>query len=203
MSEPRVSVVIIGHRPALAVAAIASAHVQTYKNIEVLYKSHPELWPEKFNEAWAGASGTYLVFLPDDDTLLPTFVQRHVEAMEMVSADMAYSDFYVTGPLLLKWHLPPFTRGILRTTCVPYFTFMVRADFWRSIGGWHDIPHCDWDAGIRMLEAGANVVQLPNEYLWNRSHNPQSLSVLMTTGEFDAALFALKDAHADFFRGTV
>ncbi len=201
MSDPRVSVVIIGHRPALAVAAIASAHAQTYPNVEVLYKSHPDLWPEKFNQAWAGASGKYLVFLPDDDTLNPTFVERHVEMMEACHADMAYSDFYVTGPLLLKWHLPPFTRAILRTTCVPYMTFMVRADFWRKIGGWRYIPHCDWDAGIRMLEANANVIQLPNEYLWNRSHNPQSSSVLTTTEAFDGFLRTLKAAHADFFAG--
>ena len=167
-------------------------------------KHHPAYSQTKFNEAWAGASGKYLVFLPDDDTLLPTFVERHVTEAEKADADMVYSDFFVTGPLTLKWHLPAFDREILRLYCVPYFTFLVRTAFWRTLpngyqgqpGGWDGaLSHCDWDAAIRLYDAHAKVVHLEREYLWNRSKHDASSSTLLSTPQYDVALRALRDKH--------
>ena len=202
---PRVSVIVLSHRPDCYPRALASVAAQTYENVETILLHHKRYELDKFNRAALGASGKYLVFLPDDDELLPTFVARHVEEAERVNADVVYSDLYVTGPLLLKFQLPAFDREILRLHCVPYFTFMVRADFWRTLpngyqghpGGWDgSLSHCDWDAGIRMYAAGAKVVHLEREFLWNRAHHAQSASLLMTKDQADAALVALRRKHA-------
>jgi hypothetical protein len=194
---PRVSVIVLSHRFEMAVAAMRSVKAQTYGNVELILKHAEQYWPEKFQESWQGASGEYLVFLPDDDTLEESFVKRHVEAAEERSADLVYSDFYVTGRLRLKWHLPAFDAEVLRLHCVPYMTFLVRRDFWERVGGWDgSLAYSDWDAAIRMYQAHALAVHLAGEFLWNRSEHAQAGSRLMDTPAHDTALRALRDKHS-------
>jgi glycosyltransferase involved in cell wall biosynthesis len=202
---PRVSVVILSHRFDLALEAARSIKAQSYPNIEIVWKYHEAYWPEKFNEAWAAASGKYLVFLPDDDTLEPEFAARHVAEAERATADLVFSDFYVTGKLRLKWHLPAFDAEVLRVHCVPFMTFLVRREFWENLpngthgarGGWDgNQAYSDWDADIRMYQAHAKAVHLRGEFLWTRAEHAKAGSRLMDDAAHAAALRALRDKHS-------
>lgn len=194
--SPRVSVIVLSHRKEFFPTAIQSVLAQTYPNVEIILKYHPEYSTTKFQESWQSASGKYLAFLPDDDTLEPEFCERLVSVAEAAGADLAFSDHYVTGPLKLKWQFPLWDREILRLACVPFMTFVVRTDFWREIGGWDGaLMYSDWDAAIRMYAGGARVVQLRQEYLWNRTHHGNAGSANMTTADSAAALLALRDKH--------
>lgn len=204
---PFVSVIVLSHRFNMALDAMQSVKRQSYpqQRLDLLLK-HNEgpYYPDKFNAACAAAEGTYLVFLPDDDWLGEEFVTRHVAVAEATGAQMVYSDFLVDARLHLKWHLPPFTPESLRKWCVPYMTFLVRADFWREIGGWDGAQaYSDWDADIRMLQAGGRVTHLTKEFLWTRREHPLSGSSLMDTATHDAALAQLRAKHAAFFAGEI
>lgn len=204
---PRVTVVVLSHRFDLAIDAMKSVKAQSYpeSQIDLRLEHALDYYPDKFNNAWAGTRGKYLVFLPDDDTLCPEFITRHVEEAERADADLVFSDFYVTGRLTMKWHLPTFDSEILRMYAVPWMTFLVKREFWASLpqgtrgecGGWDgDQVFGDWDAGIRMYRHGAKTVQLRNEYLWNRSEHKRSASFLAQTPEMDAALVMLRKKHS-------
>lgn len=194
MTSPLVSVIVLSHRKEFFPAAIDSVVAQTYPNIEIILKFNPgPYYPEKFNEAWAGARGKYLVFLPDDDTLEPDFVARHVAVAEDELACMVYSDFYVTGPLKLKWHFPAWTATALRLFCVPYMTFLVRRDVFADMAGWDgDMIYADRDFGLRLWLRGAKVVHIPREFLWSRLHHGTAGSNLMTGAQDQEALAQLR-----------
>lgn len=202
---PIVSVIVLSHRFDLAIDAMKSVKAQSYPHVDLRLEHALDYYPDKFNNAAAGCRGKYLVFLPDDDTLCPEFVTRHVEEAERANADLVFSDFYVTGRLTMKWHLPQFDAEVLRMYAVPWMTFLVRADFWRSlprgtrgeIGGWDgDQVFSDWDAGIRMYQAGARTVQLRGEYLWNRSEHTESASFLVGAEAMADALAQLRRKHS-------
>ena len=203
---PLVSVIVLSHRWTLMLEAIESVNAQTYDpaRVELLLKHNKgPYYVEKWNQAWQGAAGKYLVFLPDDDWLHPTFLERHVGLAEATGADMVYSDFLVHDRLQLQWHLPPFTRESLRVAAVPFMTFLVRQDFWRGVGGWDGVQqYADWDVSIRMWEQRAKVAHLTKEFLWTRRNHPLSGSVMMSDAEHTAGLAQLKGKHRAFFAGT-
>ena len=197
--RPIVSVIVLSHRFELAIDAMRSVKAQTYPEdrVELLLKHSLRYYPAKFNQAWQGAEGKYLVFLPDDDTLEPNFVERLTEVAEADALDFVYSDHYVTGRLKLKWWMPDFDAALLRLYAVPWMTFLVRTEFWRAIGGWDGSQaYSDWDAGIRMLEAKARAKHLKGEFLWNRSEHRNSGSWLMDTAAHDEALRQLREKHS-------
>jgi hypothetical protein len=204
---PRVSVIVLSHRFDLAVEAMRSVKAQSYPadRIDLRLEHALDYYPDKFNHAWAGCRGTYFVFLPDDDTLDPEFVTRTVTAAERANADLVITDHYVTGRLKLQWRLPVFDAEVLRLYACPWMTFLVRADFWRNLpngtrgepGGWDGAQaYSDWDAGIRMYQAGANTVQLSGEFLWNRSEHRNAGSWLMDRDTHAAALAQLRRKHS-------
>lgn len=212
MTPPLVSVIVLSHRQGEFPGAIDSVLKQTYGNIEIILKYHPgDLWPSKFNEAWAGAAGKYLAFLPDDDRLDPTWTQRCVEEAEDRDADLTFTNYYtLKGGFRFNFPFPEFDGEVLRMSCVPHMTFLVRRAFWANLpdgtngqpGGWDDDQirgYADWDAAIRMYRARARVAHV-REFLYLRTIHENAGSVLMTTEQFDAALRMLRDKHSAMAR---
>ena len=204
---PRVAVIVLSHRFDLAIEAMRSVKAQTYpaELIDLRLEHATGYDEDKFNRAWAGCRATYLIFLPDDDTLHPEFVTRTVTEAERVGADLVITDHLVTGRLTMQWRLPAFDAEVLRLYAVPWMTFLVRRTFWAALpngtrgetGGWDGAqPYSDWDAAIRMYQAGAKTVQLRGEFLWNRSEHKNAGSWIMDTAAHDAALLQLRRKHS-------
>lgn len=196
-AEPRVSVVILSHRPDLLPLAFDSAARQSYPNVEILVKYHREYWPEKFEESWRSASGEYLVFLPDDDLLHVDFVRDHVAAAIQADADLVYSDLVVMKDGFgMPWCLPAFDREVLKMHCVPWMTFLIRRAFLEQVGGWDgSLRYSDWDLALRCYAAHAKAVHLKRLFLWTRTHHAGAGSSLMDDQEHAEALRALRDKH--------
>lgn len=209
---PRVSVVVLSHRFDMAIDAMRSVKAQSYPQdlIELRLHHSVDYHPQKFNDAARGLRGKYLIFLPDDDTLGPEFITRTVTEAERAQADCVITDHYVVGRLTLKWNLPLFDIEVLRLSAVPWLTFLIRQETWwqlpggtdGAVGGWDgNLYHADWDVGIRLARAGAKVVQLHGEYLWNRLEHPQAASALATQDHDAESLRLLRAKHA-WMQGT-
>lgn len=208
---PRVSVIILSHRPAFLPLAIASVQAQTYRDVEIVVKHAADYWPNKMAEAMRAASGELLVPLCDDDELAPTFLARHVEMLDASGSNLVYSDsevigsYHGTGPGMLRAplriNLPDFSLEILRQACVPYITAMFTRKLYDDVGGYDgEQPFIDWDLDIRFAQAGALAWHLRGEYLYRQRHHGANCSVEMErTGAMADALKRLRTKHAAFF----
>lgn len=159
---PRVSIVILSHRPELMPEAFRSAVNQTYKDREIVVKFFDgEWWPEKLNEAIRGTSGEQFAVLCDDDSLAPTWLARCVEAMDFERTPIAYTDNQVFGLMDMRYALPDFSRDILALHCVPHFTALTSRQLWEDVGGYDGTQqHVDWDFWATCAEHGATAAHV-------------------------------------------
>jgi glycosyltransferase involved in cell wall biosynthesis len=165
---PKVSVIILSHRPDLLPEAFASALQQTYRDREIVVKFCEAYWDDKLNEAVRATSSPYFVVLCDDDKLAPTYLARTVEEIERTGADIAYTDNQVFGIMPMKQGLPDFSLATLNTDCVPHFTALCRRDMFDAVGGYDGaVTYMDWDFWYRCAQHGADAVHLKGEYLFH------------------------------------
>lgn len=158
---PRVSIVILSHRPDLMPEAFASAVAQTFRDREIVVKFAEAWWPEKINEAIRGTSGDQFALLCDDDQIAPTWLARCVEAMDREGTDIAYTDNVSFGTYQMRLPLPDFSRATLRMACVPHFTALTSRPLWEKVGGYDGTQgHADWDFWASCCEAGATAAHV-------------------------------------------
>lgn len=190
---PRVSVVILSHRPGVLTDAMNSVVTQTFRDREMIVKFAEEYWPTKLNDAVRAASGEFVCLLCDDDMLAPTYVARTVAEIDRTGADIAYTDNDVFGIMPMKLGMPEFSRDEVYRNCVPYVTALFRRSLWERVGGFDgDQPYIDWDFWIRCAEAGATAVHLAGEYLYRQRVDGNNATRVMDHG---AALARLKTKH--------
>ena len=160
---PRVSIIILAHRPAFVPEAFKSADAQTYRDREIVVKySDAPWWPEKMNEAVRGTSGELYAFLCDDDALHPTWLARCVAALDADRTDIAYTDNTGFGRLTVRLALPDFSQETLKTACVPHFTALTRRALYDRVPGGYDGTqgHVDWDFWASCAELGATAAHV-------------------------------------------
>ncbi len=129
---------------------------------------------EGFNAAAALATGDYLTLLCDDDY----YNQEHVDifrkmcknspALETVPG-VVYFPYYILDENQIQGvHVPP---PIFSPDTLIQYNFISPASFirrtlWNTLGGYREIPNCDWDLWARAFRAMANYayVHVPVYY---------------------------------------
>lgn len=186
---PRVSVVILSHRPAMLRQALDSVLAQTEPGVQIVVQYCSEAWPTKLNEAVNATTGTYVVILCDDDLLHPAYLERCLLVAEQ-GADITYTDRRVfrseppergfhfrmhgdqfRGPEFYWMEMDP--EGFRFGSSLP-MTCMIRRTWWDRMGG-HDtlMPHSDTEFWYRSVVNGAKCGYLPEPLFWYREHADQ------------------------------
>lgn len=172
-------------RSTLLVEALASVAAQTRPPdaISVAIDLHHEGAAATRNRALAAVDTDWVAFLDDDDLLEPVHLERVLDHAEETGADLVYPWFTVDGgtdPLGMEGQ--PFDPDALRRANYIPVTYLVRTKLIKAVGGfpgpgWQDdlgiqlqpdVATCeDWAALLRMVDAGAVVVHLPERtWVW-------------------------------------
>ncbi len=129
------------------------------------------------NRLGNAATSDRLLWLADDDELLPTCLEQ----LSARDADIVYSNVQVEGS---EWHPGDhdFDASKINDGHGNYIpaTALIRAELWRDLGGW-PIQECeDWAFWKKAVLAGATFERVP-EKLWvyhfhatNRSRSPDA-----------------------------
>lgn len=159
---PRVSLIVLSHRPELLRESFGSCVAQTYKDREIVVKFFDgPIWKEKMNEAVRGTSGEQFAFLSDDDSLHPTWLAKCVEAMDREHTDIAYTDNVTFGAYQMRLALPDFSRATVALHCVPHFTALTSRALFEAVGGYDCTQaHVDWDFWAACAEHGATAAHV-------------------------------------------
>lgn len=154
--------------------------------IHVAVDHHHEGAAATRNRALAAVTTDWVAFLDDDDLLEPHHLDRLMATADVTGADLVYPWFTVDGgsdPLGMEGQ--PFDPDALRRANYIPVTYLVRTKVIRDVGGfpgpgWHedlglslqpDVATCeDWAALLRMVDAGAHIVHLP-ERTWRWRHH--------------------------------
>lgn len=166
MSGPAVSVVIASHRPHYRVLAEASVDAQTFGDREMIVRASPLWWPSKINDAMRAGVGDYLLFVGDDDLLLPPYLERTIakarEGYDVVTtACETFGDGWTRTARFGDFSFEAFRRGN-----PVWITSLVRRELFVALGGFDEQQiWYDYDFWYRCFKAQASFGYVP-DVLW-------------------------------------
>lgn len=144
----------IPERGGLLAEAVASVRGQTYRHYEhlILEDTEGAGCAITVNRLAAAAQGRWLFILADDDLLLPSCLQAHLNGAE--GADIVYSPPAVWGEDQTQFHGSP--PGIPSAS-------LIRTELWRTLNGYDErLPRTeDRDFYTRAMERGAVFNRVP------------------------------------------
>lgn len=210
---PKVSIVVLSHRPEMMGQATASARAQTWPNTQVVEQFDRQNWASKFSDIVRATKGEWIIPLCDDDLLAPTYVERCMEVAHATTADVVYTDrlvwqspqnpakgegfhLHMHGPeyhdqFAFRVAMPP---GMFAFGASLPMTIMISRHLWDRLGGYDDrVAHADTEFWYRAVRSGATTVYVPAPLFWYRQH-PMQLS-----RTFDSMTWALKQFHRKHF----
>lgn len=139
--------------------------------IEVI--DEPPLLPAKRNHGARLSSAGKLVFLSADDMLHPDFLRKTVIAMEE-GVDAVYTDVRYFGDCEERMDAPDdFPSWDILTNNRYPGTFLIRRDTFFDVGGYDEDDGwwCDWGLWLKLSNAGANCVRVPEPLFLYRRHD--------------------------------
>lgn len=126
------------------------------------------------NAALKGVTSAWVAFLDSDDTMDPGHLEKLAAHAETAGADLAYPWFRVDGyqdPWPWRYGMEFDPVALRRGNFIPV-TVLARTDLVRDVGGFiadrkfAPPAQCDeWGLWLRMLDAGAKIIHLP-ERTW-------------------------------------
>jgi GT2 family glycosyltransferase len=171
--RPRVSICIPSHRPELAGEAIRSAQAQEGADCSIHLLQHSTWWSEKINDLVYSSFAEYIVILPDDDLLAPTYIARTLAELERHPEwGIAYTDHRLFGDRdevyrAGSWTHEDFRRG----NPVLGMTALIRRQVWMTHAGFDPAQtYQDWDFFYRCYKAGVRAVRIQEPLLHYRYH---------------------------------
>jgi glycosyltransferase involved in cell wall biosynthesis len=179
MSDVTVVIPTIPPRSHLLQRAVASVHDQMVqpKMTVIEYDKNHEGAAVTRNRGLERVETEFVAFLDDDDELLPNHLELCLDEIERTGADLVYPWFItndMTDPLPGAYGRP-FSEKILRAGNYIPVTVVARTESVRRAGGFINMPNdfgaCweDWGCWLRMVDAGARFVHLPERtWVWNR-----------------------------------
>jgi glycosyltransferase involved in cell wall biosynthesis len=117
------------------------------------------------NVSLAMACGEAIMWLGDDDLLLPDHLERVGECWDTGVVDLVQTPAVAveadesTAWLGLDWSLPVHLRTMMRTNTSPMSSVTVRVEMALAVGGWDErLPRGgDWDLWKRLIAGGART----------------------------------------------
>jgi glycosyltransferase involved in cell wall biosynthesis len=235
--HPEVTIVIpTRDRPGLLAGAVASALAQTVRAIEVLVvddgSAEPPCLPvdddrlrllrlqpsqgvcAARNRGLAAARGRFVTFLDDDDRLLPTMVERSLQAIldstlpPPVAALSALEDIDSAGrplgstrqPVSLARGRPDAAGAGEPTAPGPHATLVVPTQVLRAIGGWDQALRAWEHTDLFLRLRPACSVQAVHQIGYRRSIHPASRLSLDLAARVESMQRTLATHHAVFAR---
>jgi glycosyltransferase involved in cell wall biosynthesis len=132
------------------------------------------------NRGLRSVTTEFVAFLDDDDQMLPIHLEHLIRIQERTGADIVYPWFEIVGgedPL--DAFGKPFDADELRKRNYIPITVLARTQLLQDIGGFKNFPGAqwstceDWYTWLRLLDAGATFVHLP-EKTWVWHHHGQN-----------------------------
>lgn len=151
-------------REELLVECKASVSAQTVPAFEHIVDLDEELLglARGRNELVKKCKTSWALFLDDDDIIYENYVERVLPYLEGADVVYTWCDKNFDYPTDL-----PFDGEALRQRNVIPATACIRLELLREVGGYPtDVAHEDWGLWLRMLDAGAKFVCVP-EWLWS------------------------------------
>lgn len=137
--KPVVSIIIPSHRPKFRVLAESSVDAQTFRERETIIRESPLWWPSKINDAMRAGVGEWLLFLGDDDVLLPSCVERMVaKAREGFDVVASACECFGEGRVSRVARFGDFSRAAFQRGNPVWITSLVRRDLFHSLGGFDE-----------------------------------------------------------------
>ncbi len=121
---------------------------------------------EHRNRSLELARGAMIMWLGDDDLLLPDHLERLEETLERTGAELVqapavavWPDESITWAGGLDWGLPPIAERLRRTNTTVMSAVCVRVELARAAGGWNSelAREADWDLWKRIMARGARA----------------------------------------------
>lgn len=175
MSQVTVVIPSIPPRAALLQRALASVAAQTVPvdAIAIAVDNHHQGAGPTRNRAIAMAQTEWLVFLDDDDELLPNYVERVLDWQSQTGADLVHPYFEVVGGT----NPFPWSRGLEWNPMAPHIvpiTILVRAELAKqarfadtATGVWDHDDECFWQT---IHQLGGTFSHCP-DILWRWFHH--------------------------------
>jgi len=116
------------------------------------------------------AKGDYILPLDADDKILPTYLEKAKEILDMnKDTGIVYCEAEFFGLKTGKWPLPPYSFPEILVGNMIFATAMYRKTDWQNVGGYNkNMIHGneDYDFWLSILELNREVYQIP-EILFN------------------------------------
>ena len=127
------------------------------------------------NSGIAAAQGRYILPLDADDRIGPHYISQAVAAFEVdPSLAIVYCKAEKFGAESGAWPLPAFSRFRMALGNVIFCSALYRKSDWEMVGGYDPSLSRgweDWDFWLSLLEAGRNVIRLPQVGFYYRKHH--------------------------------
>lgn len=179
-NPPLVSVLIPSHRPAFLAEAVASVRSQTVprSTYQILVNESEDWYTNKINDLARIARGKFLLILPDDDCLEPTYLEKCLPLAQL-GADIVYTDIQFFGDLTTIRRMPSFGLNTFRHATCPWMTALVRKSLWEEIGGHAPgVIYQDTVFWIECAKRGAEAAHVREPLLLARQHASQGAKML-------------------------
>jgi hypothetical protein len=114
---------------------VVTGNVMSSAHIDVTYLPSSASMADRLNTVIAASDCDAFIMLSDDDTLLPTYIEKTAGMMEQTGADIVFTEW-----------------GMITVTA------LISKAIWKKVGGYCDIGFFDWDFNWSALEAGAVAI---------------------------------------------
>jgi glycosyltransferase involved in cell wall biosynthesis len=150
------------------------------------------------NAGIRAAEGKYVLPLDADDKIHPQYIEKGVAVLEdQPNVGVVYCQAEYFGMRKGKWDLPSYSIEQMVFDNIIFVTALFRREDWEAVGGFDESMANgleDYDFWLSLLEAGRDVVQLPEVLFFYRIKSNSR------TNRFVSEAEAMKETYQQIYR---